>query len=82
MGGWIGIMYRLVGRDIGYKHPLKRAMVFGGLVFGLNWLVFNLFALLFIVVPVIDLVYRSVFDALAIIMGVYIFTLFQKRHTM
>ena len=82
MGGWIGIMYRLVGRDIWHKHPFKQAVVFGGLVFGLNWLVFNLFALLFIVVPVIDLVYRSVFDALAIIMGVYIFTLFQKRHTM
>jgi len=82
MGGWIVVMYRLVGRDMWSAHSLKHAVFFGGLVFGLNWLVFNLFALLFIVVPVLDLVYRSVFDVLAIIIGVYISSLFQKHHAM
>jgi len=77
MGGWIGIMYRLVGGGMQYAHPLKHAVVFGGLVFGVVWILFNLFALLFIVVPVLDLLYRSVFDALAVIIGVYISSLFQ-----
>jgi hypothetical protein len=41
---------------------------------------FNLFALLFIVVPVLDLVYRSVFDALAVILGAYISSTFHRRY--
>jgi hypothetical protein len=78
MGGWIGVMYRLVGRDMWPSHPLKRAVVFGGLVFGLNWFIFNVFVLLFIVIPVWDLVCRSVFDAFAVIIGVYISSLFHR----
>jgi len=72
-------MYILVGRGIGYENPLKQAMVFGGLVFGINWLIFNLFALLFIRVSVLDLLYRSIFDSLAIIIGVYISSLISRK---
>lgn len=72
MGGWIGVMYTLVGKNVEHGNPLKRALVFGGAVFGINWLIFNLFALLFIEVPVLDLLYRSVFDALAVSLGAYI----------
>jgi len=79
MGCWGGIMYILVGRGIGYENPLKQAMVFGGLVFGINWLIFNLFALLFIRVSVLDLLYRSIFDSLAIIIGVYISSLISRK---
>lgn len=78
MGGWIGVMYSLVGRDMWHRQPLKHAVVFGGLVFGLNWILFNLFALLFVVVPVSDLLYRSVVDAFAVMMGVYLFSLVQR----
>jgi hypothetical protein len=80
MGFWIGVMYRLVGRNLCQEKLLKRSLLFGGLIFGLNWLIFNLFALLFIDYPVSDLVYRSVFDALAVAIGVYISLLFQKFH--
>jgi hypothetical protein len=80
MGCWIGVMYGLVGRNVWQEHPFKHALLFGGLVFGFNWLIFNLFALLFIDYPVSDLVYRSVFDAFAIVIGVYISLLFQKSH--
>jgi hypothetical protein len=80
MGCWIGVMYGLVGRNVWQEHPFKHALLFGGLVFVFNWLIFNLFALLFIDYPVSDLVYRSVFDAFAIVIGVYISLLFQKSH--
>jgi hypothetical protein len=79
MGCWGGVMYILVGRGIWYENPLKQVMIFGGLVFGINWLIFNLFALLFIRVSVLDLLYRSIFDSLAIIMGVYISSFFPRR---
>lgn len=78
MGVWIGIMYRLVGRYLWPSHSLQHAAIFGGLVFGLNWLIFNLFTLLFIVVPLWDLLCRSVFDSFAIIIGVYISSRYQK----
>jgi hypothetical protein len=79
MGSWGGVMYLLIGRGIWYENPLKQAMVFGGLVFGINWLIFNLFALLFIRVSVSDLLYRSMFDSLAIIIGVYISSFFPRK---
>ena len=79
MGGWIGIMYRLVGGAIGPRHHLKQAVMFGGLVFGLNWLLYNLFALLFIVVPVSDLVSRSGFDTFAVILGVYLSSMLSEN---
>lgn len=80
MGGWIGIMYRLIGMNISRTNPLKHSIVFGGLIFGLQWIIFNLFALLFIAVPVLDLIYRSVFDTFAIILGVYSYSIFQRGY--
>jgi hypothetical protein len=79
MGCWGGVMYMLIGRGIGYENPLKQAMVFGGFVFGINWVIFNLFALLFIRVSVLDLLYRSIFDSLAVIIGVYISSRFSRK---
>ena len=79
MGCWGGVMYILIGRDVAYENQLKQAMVFGGLVFGMNWVIFNLFALLFIKVSVLDLLYRSIVDSLAIMIGVYISSFFSAR---
>jgi hypothetical protein len=79
MGCWVGVMYVLAGRYTGDRSPLARAAVFGGLLFGVNWLVFNLFALLFIKISVMDLVLRSVFDALAVAVGVYVLHLLSVK---
>lgn len=81
MGAWIAVMYRLVGSNIWPTHPLKHAAIFGGLVFGVNWLVFNLFFLLFIVIPVRDLLYRSVSDAFIVSLVVFICSKFQCKHS-
>ena len=80
MGCWIGIMYILVGRNLWHENPLKQATVFGGLVFGINWIIYNLFTLLFIKVSAADLLSRSILDVLAIILGVYISSLISKKH--
>ena len=79
MGCWGGVMYLLIGRGKGYENHLKQAVVFGGFVFGINWVIFNLFALLFIRVSVLDLLYRSLFDSLAIIIGIYISSFFSRK---
>lgn len=79
MGCWVGAMYILVGRDMPRRSPLEQAAVFGGLVFGINWVLFNLFVLLFIEIPVSDLLYRSVFDSLAVIIGVCLASEFSSR---
>lgn len=76
MGCWVGVMYPLIGRGLLPGSPFKRALAFGGGVFGVNWLVFNLFALLFISVPLSDLLCRSMLDALAIIAAVYLASFF------
>lgn len=82
MGCWGGAMYVLIGRGIAYGSPFRQAVVFGGLVFGVNWLIFNLFALLFIETSLPDLVYRSIFDALAIALGIYISSFFSGKKVM
>ncbi len=81
MGGWVSIMVRLVGRYLRPLYSLKQAVLFGGLVFGFNWLIFNLFALLFIVVPLWDLLSRSVIDAIGVTAGVYISSLLPNHRT-
>jgi len=75
MGGWIGIVYARMSLDM-YRSPLKNALLLGGIIFGVVWIIFNLFAVLFIIVPVSDLILRSGFDMLAVILGVYFFSLF------
>lgn len=81
MAGWVSIMVGLVGRHLRPSYFLQQAVLFGGLVFGFNWLVFNLFALLFIVVPLWDLLSRSVIDAMGVTAGVYISSLLSNHRT-
>lgn len=79
MGCWIGVIYLLVGIHISKEDTLKQALAFGAFVFGMNWLIFNLFVLLFIKIPVADLLYRSIADAIAVTVGVYAPSAFRRR---
>lgn len=81
MGCWIAVMYILIGRHGGIQSNIGKAFLFGALVFGLNWIAFNLFVLLFIKVPLSDLLYRSALDAVAVIVGVYVPSVFRRRLT-
>ncbi len=80
LGIWIGFMYTLMDIDKYRTTPFKHAVLFGGIVFGIEWIIFNLFALIFIVTPVSDLIYRSLFDVLGVMIGVYVFSKFVSGH--
>ena len=78
MGCWIGVMYMSVGRHIYQESPFSQSLAFGGLIYGFNWLIFNLFVLLFIKASIADLFYRALLDTLAIVIGVYCFAKISK----
>ncbi|HOP46924.1 MAG TPA: hypothetical protein PK874_04615 [Desulfobacteraceae bacterium] len=82
MGCWVGVMYMLVGRNICPRNPFNQALVFGGLIFGINWLIYNLFTLIFLGVSVLDLLYRCIFDSLAVVMGVYVLSFLSREKAM
>ena len=79
MGGWIAVMYLAIGRTVWRENPLKNALGFGGIIFGINWVIFALFALLFIQVPVIDLLCRSVVDTIAVMVAIHLSSLFGNK---
>ncbi|MCJ7433408.1 MAG: hypothetical protein MUO77_07980 [Anaerolineales bacterium] len=72
MGLAVGISYWLL--VFGLTDPARktRLLWFGGLFFGLNWLVFNLFAPLVLGASFIDIIIRVGIDVLCIMLGVFI----------
>ena len=78
LGLWIGIMYWLLRQETSKYSPLKRALVFGGLIFGIDWLFYNLFLLLFLKLPLIEILLVPAFDVLYVIIGVFVIEKFNK----
>jgi hypothetical protein len=78
LGLWIGVMYWLLRQELAKYSPAKRALWFGGIVFGIDWLFYNLFLLLFIKLPLIDILLVPTFDILSVIIGVFVFEKFNK----
>lgn len=81
-GFWIGIMYYFLRQGIAVKSLLAKAAYFGFIVFGIDYLMFNLF------IPMVfeyqiwpigaflsyaDLFLRVVMDIIFVIAGVYIY---------
>ena len=71
LGLWIGLMYRLLRQESAKYSPLKRALLFGGIVFGIDWLFYNLFLLLFLKLPLVEILLVPAFDILSVIIGIY-----------
>ncbi len=72
MAVWMGIMYAALGSGSRGQTPTTRALWFGGVVIGINWLIFYLFMLVFFEWPVLDLIIRPGLDVLFVILGVYV----------
>ena len=51
----------------------KREIWFGGIVFGIDWLFYSLFLLLFLKLPLIEILLVPAFDILSVIIGIFIF---------
>jgi len=71
MGVWIGIMYAILRTDR-ESSPISRALWFGVLVLGTDWLLFNLFVLVFIDLPILDVALRSLLDLPFIVAGIFV----------
>jgi len=73
MAIWIGMLYGFVGHNIGWGNSLiMRALYFTGLVFGVDWLLFNLFLPIFLDIPFPNLALRALLDLPFVFFGVYI----------
>ena len=73
LGLWIGVMYWLLRQELAKYSPAKRALWFGGIVFGIDWLFYSLFLLLFLKLPLIEILLVPAFDILSVIIGIFIF---------
>jgi len=79
LGLWVGVMYRLLkDGEIG-DSPIKRALWFGGIGIGINWLLFNLFVLLFVDVPLRDPVILAICNILSVIAAVFVVEKFVRK---
>lgn len=81
LGVWFGVSYWLLRHGIIKEYsPVKRSFFFGGIVIGINWILFNLFVLLFVDLPILDPIILSVLNVVSIIVGIFVFeTLFPHR---
>lgn len=82
LGLWAGVGYWLLREGIGTEKSLIwRSLYFGGFIIGIDWVLFNLFVLLFVAVPVLDPIILSVFNIVSVIIGMFVYeTLFENRN--
>lgn len=71
IGMWIAVMHRLL-KEASEKPPGVRAVRFGILIFGIYWLIYNLFVLLFVNVSVLDVFVRVIIDILSVTVGIWV----------
>ncbi|HSQ92815.1 MAG TPA: hypothetical protein VLL74_00805 [Methanoregula sp.] len=81
LGIWTGVVYWLLRQGAGNDCSiLKRSLFFGGVIVGINWILFNLFVLLFVAMPVPDPFILAGLNIVSIIAGMVVFeTLFSIR---
>ena len=77
MGLTFGILYLVVGRYVNGNNLIKRAIVFGAGIVGINWFIYNSFAPLIFHDSIINTLYnmivgRVIVDIISITLGTYI----------
>jgi hypothetical protein len=82
LGLWAGVAYWLLHQGIiKEKSLMQRSLYFGGFIVGIDWLLFNLFVLLFVDITILDLIILSVLNIVSIIVGMFAFEiLFLKKN--
>jgi len=76
IGLWVGVMYWLLKQGLKGYSPIKRALMFGGLIYGTDWLLYNFFIPLFFETSLVDLLLRAGIDIVFVIVGVFMFEKF------
>jgi hypothetical protein len=72
MAVWVGVMYAALRSGSKGHSPITRALWFGGVVLGIDWLFFHLFALLFYDLSLLATAVRPVLDVLFIVLGAFV----------
>lgn len=78
MGAFIGISYILLGQTTKSSSTLLAAIKFGLVVFGVNWIVFQLFIPLTYEGYLVDIIIRSTTDIVCVILSYYLSETFEK----
>lgn len=71
MGLWVGLIYWLLERGVRGDTPLKRALWFGLLAYGTDWLLFTFFLPILFEMSLVDLFLRASVDVLFVTAGVF-----------
>ena len=71
--------YLLLKQSLRSHSPVKKALLFGCVVFGIDWVLFNLFAVLFVDVSPIKLISLAGSDIMLLIVGILFFEIFVKE---
>jgi hypothetical protein len=80
MGLWIGFIYWLLGSGLKSASAVKRAVVFGCIVYGSDWFMFNFFLPLLYEMNLTDLFLRVIIDVLFFTIGIYVAERLLARH--
>lgn len=75
-------MYGLLRSAVNNYSSVKKALIFGGLIFGIDWLLFNFFAILFVSISPWELLLQAGTDILLMIIGIFVYEKFvvKTRH--
>ena len=79
MGLSIGIMYDLFSPNAVSRSPLKKALWFGLCLFGINWMIFNLFMCIIFTVAPADLVLRCLIDVFMVSAAIFVSAMILDR---
>lgn len=71
IGYWIAIMYWLL-KETREGSAMVQAVRFGVLIFGVYWLIYNSFVLLFLKLSIFDVFLRVIIDVVSITMGIWV----------
>ncbi len=65
----IGLMFEHINYTIKTKNAVKKSLIFGGIIFGINLLFFNFFLPLVLKVEIVDMSIRTIIDSASVIIG-------------
>lgn len=80
LGLWMGIMYCMLEQGIKKYSLRKRSLWFGGLIIGINWLLFNLFIILILDVSLLDPVILAGLNILSVTIGMLAFEKVKEKN--
>jgi len=73
IGFSMGVAYYLLQSGLRYYSSIKKSVIFGFVILGINWIIFNLFTIILVKVPLIELIILAVSDILLSVFGIFFF---------